>query len=120
MERYEARHLLKALKDGGWYLGDTAGACRQYVHRTEPGVITVHLRHTDELGPETRASAEAPRLADPDIEPTVTLESTSTGFSTHSAEWPGCVASGSDEDDARRRMGEAVELHRSGLRKARR
>lgn len=120
MERFEARHLLKALKDDGWYLGDTAGACRQYVHRSRPGVVTVHLRHTDELGPATRASAEGPRLTDPEVEPSVSIERTTTGFSAHSEELPGCVASGSTEEDVRGRMAEAMELHRSGLRKARR
>jgi predicted RNA binding protein YcfA (HicA-like mRNA interferase family) len=52
----EARHLLKALKDDGWYLGDTEGACRQYVHRERPEVVTVCIRYTDELGAETEAS----------------------------------------------------------------
>ncbi|NIP79992.1 MAG: addiction module toxin, HicA family, partial [Gemmatimonadetes bacterium] len=49
----EARHLLKSMKDDGWYLGDTAGACRQYVHPERSGVLTVCVRYTDELGPET-------------------------------------------------------------------
>lgn len=119
MERYEARHLLKDLKDGGWYLGDTAGACRQYVHRTSPGVVTVYLRHTDDLGPGTRASAEQPGLSDPEVEPSVTLERTRAGFSAYSADLPGCVASGATEEEARSRMAEAVALHRSALQKAR-
>lgn len=116
MERYEARHLLKGLKDDGWYLGDTAGACRQYVHRTRAEVVTVCLRHNDELGPDTRASANAPRLVDPAVEPSLVVERTGTGFSAHTPEYPGCVASAATEDDARRRLEDALALHRSRLR----
>lgn len=52
----EARHLLKALKDDGWYLGDAEDGVRQYVHRKKAGVITVAARYGDELGPETEAA----------------------------------------------------------------
>lgn len=120
MERYEARHLLKELKDGGWYLGDTEGQCRQYVHRTRNEIVTVCLRHTDELGPDTRASAHGPRRTDPEIEPSVVVERTTTGFSVHSPDLPGCVASGGTEEEARKRMETAVALHRSALRNGRR
>lgn len=46
----EARHLLKRLKDDDWFLGDTAGACRQYVHPDRPGVITVCKRLGEKRG----------------------------------------------------------------------
>lgn len=117
MDRFEARHLLKNMKDDGWYLGDAPGGCRQYVHRTRPEIVTVCVRYTDELGPETRASAESPRAADPDADGSVALERTETGFSAYVPELPGCVASGGTEEEARTRMAEALELHRSALRK---
>lgn len=61
----EIRHLLKALKDEGWYLGNAGDGVRQYVHRVRAGVVTVAGRYGDDLGPETEASvcahAELPR-----------------------------------------------------------
>jgi predicted RNA binding protein YcfA (HicA-like mRNA interferase family) len=62
----EVRHLLKALKDEGWYLGNAADGVRQYVHRSRPGlIVTVAGRYGDDLGPDTEASvtrhAELPR-----------------------------------------------------------
>lgn len=52
----EVRHLLKALKDDGWYLGNAGDGVRQYIHKKKVGVVTVAGRYGDELGPETRAS----------------------------------------------------------------
>ena len=52
----EVRHLLKALKDDGWYLGSAADGVRQYIHRKREGVVTVAGGHGDDLGPETEAS----------------------------------------------------------------
>lgn len=118
----EARHLLKALKDDGWYLGETADACRQYVHKERPGRITVCVRYTDELGPETLANvptsgstAAAPSESGVGSEPEVALEATSSGFSAYSPDLPGCVATGGSEAEVRARMGEALTLHREGL-----
>jgi predicted RNA binding protein YcfA (HicA-like mRNA interferase family) len=112
----EARHLLKALKDDGWYLGDTTGASRQYIHRDRPEIITVCVRYTDELGPATLASAQAPGEARVDGDPALVVEPTSSGFSAYSPDLPGCVATGATEADARERFGEAMALHRAGLR----
>lgn len=117
----EARHLLKQLKDDDWYLGDTEGACRQYMHPDRPGVITVCVRFSDELGPETLASATAAAdvtaetaASDVDIE----VEATATGASAYSPELGGCVATGANEADVRQRMTEALALHRRGLQGA--
>lgn len=61
----EVRHLLKALKDDGWYLGNAADGVRQYVHKKKAAVVTVAGRYGDELAPEVEASvvrhAELPR-----------------------------------------------------------
>ena len=111
----EARHLLKQLKDDDWYLGDTEGACRQYVHPTIPGVITVCVRFSDLLGPDTldsaRKPADGPAAAS---EPAVAIEATDTGASAYSPDWTGCIATGDDEAEARDRLVEALELHRRG------
>jgi predicted RNA binding protein YcfA (HicA-like mRNA interferase family) len=107
----EARHLLKMLKDDGWFLGDTAGAVRQYVHKESPDRITVCVRYTDELGPETLASARAPGPPRGDAAPRIAYEDGPTGVSAYSPDLPGCVATGSTRDDAEARMAEAVELH---------
>lgn len=107
----EARHLLKALKDDGWYLGDTAGACRQYVHRERPETITVCVRYTDELGPEALASVRAPGPARGASGHEVVLESTSSGVSAWSPDLPGCIATGSTEAEAEARLREAMALH---------
>lgn len=113
----EARHLLKAMKDDGWYLGDTEGASRQYVHPERPGVVTVCVRYTDRLGPETEASARTPAEAAPAAsEPAIAVESTVTGVSAYSPDVTGCVATGTDEEEARARMGEALGLHLRALR----
>lgn len=114
----EARHLLKQLKDDDWYLGDTEGACRQYIHPEKPGVITVCVRFSDELGPETlvRATAAAEsagETAASDV--AIEVESTSTGVSAYAPELSGCVATGADEADVRQRMTGALALHRRGI-----
>lgn len=112
----EARHLLKRLKDDDWYLGDTEGPCRQYVHPKNAGVITVCVRFTDELGPQTEARATSPAEADAVGEPAVVVETTRTGASAYSPDLPGCVATGSDEAEAAQRLAEALTLHRRRLR----
>lgn len=114
----EARHFLKQIKDDAWYLGDTDGSSRQYVHPERPGVITVCVRYTDVLGPGTEASAATPGEGDTAGEPTVVVETTRTGASAHSPELPGCVATGKDEAEVRERMAEAIGLHRKGLVRA--
>lgn len=114
----EARHLLKKLKDDGWYLGDTAGASRLYIHPEVQGVITVGVRFTDELGPETLARATSAATGAPiegPEEPAVEVETTRTGVSAYSPDLPGCVATGADEAEARARMAEALALHRKRL-----
>ncbi|MFO7895240.1 MAG: hypothetical protein R6U63_16120 [Longimicrobiales bacterium] len=111
----EARKYLKDIKDDGWYLGDTAGQCRQYVHRERPGVLTVCIRHNDEFGPETEASAGRPGEADTDGVPDIVVETTSTGASAYCPDLPGVVATGPDDVSTRERMSEAVALHRRAL-----
>jgi predicted RNase H-like HicB family nuclease/predicted RNA binding protein YcfA (HicA-like mRNA interferase family) len=112
----EARHLLKKLKDDGWYLGDTAGACRQYVHKERQEITTVHVRYTDELGPATLASALEPGAPLAEEDHQVVLEATASGFSAFSPDLPGCIATADTEAEARHRLGEAMTLHLSGLR----
>ncbi len=117
----EGRHLLKSLKDDGWYLGDTDGACRQYVHAERDGVVTVWVGHTHELGARAadgaraRAEGTAPP-SDPDADATVVVEATRNGFSAHAEAFPGCVATGETEIEARERLQTALSLHRAGLR----
>lgn len=111
----EARHLLKQLKDDDWYLGDTAGACRQYIHPERPGVITVCVRFTDELGPGTRERAVEPATTDADGDLEIAIERTRNGMSAYLPDLPGCIVSGADEADVRERMSEALALHRNGL-----
>lgn len=118
----EARHLLKRLKDDGWYLGDTAEASRQYVHPDHEGVITVGVRFSDELGPETLARATSAATAagsfDPAAELGIEVESTRTGASAYSPDLPGCIATGASEAEVRARMAEALALHRKALQAA--
>ena len=111
----EARKYLKQIKDDGWYLNDTEGACRQYVHRERGGVLTVCLRHNDELGPGTEEAAQQPAETDVEEMPEVVVETTSTGASAFCPNLPGVVATGSDEVSTRERMSEAVALHRHAL-----
>lgn len=112
----EARHLLKALKDEGWYLGDTAGACRQYIHKDRPDVVTVCVRYTDELGPATLASAQEPGPARVEAGHQVAVETTPSGVSAWSPDLPGCIATGETEAAGRERLAEAMALHLAGLR----
>lgn len=118
----EARHLLKQLKDDGWYLGDTEGACRQYIHPVKSGVITVCVRFSDELGSETLAlatsAAEGGDTAGVDrdnVDLPIEVETTRTGVSAYVPGLIGCVATGADEADVRERMVDALALHRRGL-----
>jgi predicted RNA binding protein YcfA (HicA-like mRNA interferase family) len=112
----EARHLLKALKDEGWFLGDTAGAVRQYVHKEHAEVITVCVRYTDELGPGTLGSVRAAGPARSAADHPVVFEQTGSGVSAYSPDLPGCVATGDSEADAGQRMADAMRLHLTGLR----
>lgn len=111
----EARLLLKRLKDDGWYLGNAAGPTRQYVHRDEPGVITVCVRYTDQLAPRTVDAGLSPATSAPTGDPRLTVEPTPTGFSAFSPDLPGCVATGATEAEALDRMEEAMTLHRAGI-----
>lgn len=111
----DARTYLKQLKDDGWYLGDTEGASRQYVHRERSGVITVCVRHNDEFGAETEARSRTPAEVDADGAPEIVVETTRTGASAYSPDLPGVLATGPDELSVRERMSEAVALHRRAL-----
>ncbi|HUG40188.1 MAG TPA: hypothetical protein VMM12_06880 [Longimicrobiales bacterium] len=55
----EIRHLLKALKDDGWYLGNAGDGVRQYIRKGASTVVTVAGRYGDVLGPDTEASVTA-------------------------------------------------------------
>ncbi len=125
----EARHLLKQLKDDGWYLGDTDGASRQYIHPEGRGVITVCVRFTDELGPDSLAAATTPATKDARTGaagagagaqlaagPAAVIETTRTGVSAYSSDVTGCVATGAAEADVRERLREAWGLHMRRLR----
>ncbi len=46
----------------------------------------------------------------------VIVERTATGFSAYSPDLPGCVTTGSTENELRRNMQEAIEFHLDGLR----
>ena len=111
----EAREYLKQIKDDGWYLHDTDGRTRQYVHREREGFLTACVRHNDVLGPASEAAAL--RAAEADIEgmPEVVVETTERGASAYCANLPGVVATGADEVSTRERMSEAVALHRRAL-----
>lgn len=111
----EARQLLKTLKDEGWYLGESVGPSRQYVHKDQPHLITVCVRYTDELGPETLASVRAPGDPAAGSGEGVVLEETPSGFSAYAPDVPGCVATGGSEAEVRDRLEEAITLHRAGL-----
>ena len=111
----DARTYLKQLKDDGWYLGDTDGASRQYVHRERDGVITVCVRHNDELGPETEVRSRTAAEADVDGVPAIVIEATRTGASAYSPDLTGVIATGPDEVSTRERMSEAMALHRRAL-----
>lgn len=52
----EVRHLLKALKDDGWYLGNAGDGIRQYVHKKKPAIITVAGRYGDPIAPVVEES----------------------------------------------------------------
>lgn len=115
-EPVEARHLLKQLVDDDWYLGEADGGCRQYVHPDDAGIITVCVRFTDQLGPDTRSRATTPAEADCEGDPRIVVETTETGASAYSPDLSGCIATGTDQEEARQRMAEALALHRKSLR----
>jgi predicted RNase H-like HicB family nuclease len=46
----------------------------------------------------------------------VLVERTDTGYSAYSPDLPGCVATGSSQEDVERTMREAIGLHLEGLR----
>lgn len=111
----DGRQLLKNLRDEDWYLGDSAGPCRQYIHPEHAGVITVCVRHTDELGPETEKWAKTAAESDVAGEPRVVVETTRTGASAYSPDLPGCTATGTDEAEVRARLASALVLHQKAL-----
>jgi predicted RNA binding protein YcfA (HicA-like mRNA interferase family)/predicted RNase H-like HicB family nuclease len=111
----EAREYLKKIKDDGWYLHDTDGPTRQYVHKQHGGFLTICAKHNHTLGPDTAAAGL--KAANVDIQgvPVVVVETTASGASAFSPDLPGVVATGDDEADTRARMSEAVALHRRAL-----
>ncbi|MEM0915363.1 MAG: type II toxin-antitoxin system HicB family antitoxin [Planctomycetota bacterium] len=46
----------------------------------------------------------------------VILERTATGYSAYSPDLPGCVSTGTTEDETRANMAEAIAFHLDGLR----
>jgi predicted RNase H-like HicB family nuclease len=48
----------------------------------------------------------------------VVVERTDTGFSAHSPDVPGCIATGADQATVEREMREAIAFHVEGLRAA--
>jgi predicted RNase H-like HicB family nuclease len=46
----------------------------------------------------------------------VVIERTATGFSAHSPDVPGCVATGASREEVEREMKEAIALHLEELR----
>ena len=46
----------------------------------------------------------------------IVVETTDTGYSAHSPDVPGCVATGSDRESVEREMREALAFHLQGLR----
>jgi len=46
----------------------------------------------------------------------VLIEKTSTGYSAHSPDLPGCIATGESIEDVRRNIKEAIQFHIEGLR----
>jgi predicted RNase H-like HicB family nuclease len=46
----------------------------------------------------------------------VVVEQTPTGFSAYSPDLPGCIATGSSQDEVEREMREAIQFHIEGLR----
>ena len=46
----------------------------------------------------------------------VVIEPTSTGFSAHAPDLPGCIATGETHEEVERAMREAIEFHLDGLR----
>lgn len=112
----EAREYLKKIKDDGWYLHDTHGSTRQYVHREVEGFLTVCVRHTETLGPETQSAGLTPADSEFDGDPEIAVETTATGVSGYCPALSGVIATGDAEDVLRERMEEAVTLHLRALR----
>lgn len=46
----------------------------------------------------------------------IVVETTDTGYSAHSPDVPGCVATGADRESVEREMREALAFHLQGLR----
>ena len=46
----------------------------------------------------------------------IVVETTDTGYSAHSPDVPGCVATGADRESVEREMREALAFHVQGLR----
>lgn len=45
----------------------------------------------------------------------VIIEKTKTGYSAFSPDFPGCVAAGSDKEDVKKNMKEAIAFHLEGM-----
>ena len=112
----EAREYLKKIKDDGWYLHDTDGTTRQYIHRKIDGFLTVCVRHTEVLGAETQKAGLTPHSDEYDAEPEITVEASEGCVSAYCPDLPGVIATGEDEVVVRERMEEAIRLHKRALR----
>lgn len=49
MKRYKVREIIRLLEAAGWYLKNTEGDHRQYVHPTRPGKVTLRGKPNENL-----------------------------------------------------------------------
>lgn len=49
----KVREVIKMLENDGWYCDRTRGSHRQYKHPSEPGLVTVPGKPSDDLTPGT-------------------------------------------------------------------
>lgn len=111
----KVRELVRLIEKDGWYHARFRGSHHQFKHPNKPGLVTVPGRAGDELG-HAEQYTEASRTEMSRY--LIIIEPTSTGFSAYSPDLPGCVSTGTDREEVRKNMREAIEFHLDGLREA--
>ena len=92
----------------------TEGSHRQFVHPSKPGKVTVAGIHRKNWTKDEKVYTKAGWTGMTKY--AIFIAPTSTGFSAHVPDLPGCIATGRTREQTLDRMRRAIELHLRAMR----
>jgi predicted RNA binding protein YcfA (HicA-like mRNA interferase family)/predicted RNase H-like HicB family nuclease len=111
----KVRDAIKLIKDDGWTEVRKRGSHRQYKHPGKAGLVTIPGKPGDDLAVGTfneyfeTGGVEVMKYL-------IVIEKTDAGYSAYSPDLPGCVSTGTTQEETERNMKDAIEFHIDGLR----